>query len=217
MNTLLIGGSKGLGATLKKSLPGRVLALERQHLDLGGDESAIYDAVDHALEELGGRLDRLVVSAGKATLPKPTGRRMREIEGLFAVNVFGPMAVFRATQRALLRSKGRACIVTSTVARRPGSAALAYYAATKGAVNTWVMSEGRRQAEHGVALFAVSPGWFESPMTDALPPAMRRAAEKAIPAGRFGTAEEVAAFTRQLLDAPAWTLFGQVFECSGGA
>ena len=119
--------------------------------------------------------------------------------------------------RKLLRSKGKAVFVTSTAARRPGSGGLSYYAATKGALNSWVISEGRRQAKKGIGLCAVAPGFFESPMTDEMAPGLVEAVTKAIPFGRFGSCDEIATFIDSLLDQSNWTLAGSIYECAGGA
>jgi 3-oxoacyl-[acyl-carrier protein] reductase len=140
-----------------------------------------------------------------------------DVEQLFRVNVLGPMAVFRACQRELLKSRGTAVFVTSTAARRPGSGGLSYYAAAKGAMNSWIVSEGRRQIKHGVGLCAVAPGFFDSSMTENMAPALKAATVKAIPAGRYGHDWEIASFITDLLWQSNWVLGGQIFEASGGA
>jgi NAD(P)-dependent dehydrogenase (short-subunit alcohol dehydrogenase family) len=127
------------------------------------------------------------------------------------------MAVFRAAQKHLLKAGGKACFITSTVARPPGAGGLGVYAGTKGALHSWIQSESRRQIKHGVAMFAVSPGWFKSPMTAAMDPALVKRVTNAIPAKRFGESREIADFTLALLAQSNWCLAGRIYECSGGA
>jgi 3-oxoacyl-[acyl-carrier protein] reductase len=136
---------------------------------------------------------------------------------MYQTNVFGPMTVFRACQKELLKSKGKAVVITSTCARRPGSGGLSVYGSTKAAMNSWVVNEGRRQAKHGIALCAIAPGWFDSPMTAELNPKVKEAAEKQIPFKRFGKPAEIADFVVNIMNQSNWCLAGQVFEVSGGA
>jgi 3-oxoacyl-[acyl-carrier protein] reductase len=221
-NVALIGGSKGLGAALKTTLTAsghNVFAIGRGpgllSIDLSWHENKIrhnLKAASHALSNI----DTLIVTAGMGSYDPPWVS-YEKVDHLFRVNVLGPMAVFRAMQRKLLKTRGRAIFVTSTAARRPGSGGLAYYAATKGAMHSWIISEARRQIKHDVALCAVAPGFFDSPMTDRMAPSLRRATEKAIPAGRYGKDYEIASFISDLLWQSNWVLAGQIFEASGGA
>ena len=223
MKVLLIGHkAKGLGGAIYDQLSSQdeVQVETRSRgsdtpLDLNWEEDRIGEGVRSAIEGLGG-LDTLIISSGMGAYygPLVSGESVRKA---FQVNVFGPMAVYRAALKALLRSKGKAVFITSTAARRPGSGGLSIYAATKGAINSWVVSEGRRAAKKGVALCAVAPGFFESPMTAELEPGVRDSVTRNIPFKRFGESDEIAKFTTDLLGQSNWCLAGQIFEVSGGA
>lgn len=223
MRVVLVGGNKGLGEAIKWRLKLNEHEYEYRAVtrkvcpgfDLTAQESVIRYIIQDAINDMGG-CEALIVSAGSGAYLKPTVSQ-DTVEEMMKVNFIGPTTCFRAAQKALLKSKGKAVFVSSTVARRPGSGGLSYYAATKGAMNSWVQSEGRRQAKHGVALCAVSPGFFKSPMTDEINPRVRMASEKAIPYGRFGTCDEIAEFTVGLLHQSNWCLAGSIYELSGGA
>lgn len=221
MRVLVIGGSKGLGLAMAQSLTNTGCKVECRSrssvpaLDLEWNGDGIREACAEAIKELGG-LDTLVISSGMGAYMSPTVSD-EEVKKMYQTNVFGPMTVFRACQKALLKTKGKAMVITSTCSRRPGSGGLSVYGSAKAALNSWVLNEGRRQAKHGIALCSVSPGWFDSKMTVELKPKIREAAEKAIPFGRFGTAFEVADFACNILEQSNWCLAGQIFECSGGA
>lgn len=218
---LLIGGSKGLGLELYERLrvDNKVVRASRtsgeHRLNLAAPGAELQQATRACLESLGG-LDVLIVSSGMGAYHTPLAAEA-EIQGMFQVNVFGPILVFQSCLSSLVRSAGKAVMVSSTVARRPGASGLSLYAATKGALNSWVISEARRVARKGIALFAVSPGWFESPMTEGIAANTRRRNERSIPFGRFGSAAEIADFTLGLLRQSNWTLAGQIYEASGGA
>jgi 3-oxoacyl-[acyl-carrier protein] reductase len=162
-----------------------------------------------------GGIDNFVVSAGYGLHNSPIGNN-DDVEKLVRVNYIGAMYAFRGAYKALLKSKGKACFITSTCSRRPGSGGLSVYGSAKAGINGFVVNEGRRAARKGVALFSVSPGWFDSDMTAQLLPEVRAAAEKSIPFGRFGTMEEIAEFTTALFRLSNWCLAGQIFEVSGG-
>lgn len=220
MKVLLIGGSKGLGLEIRNELwrnNHEVAALNRTagNLDLTWDDKRITQAVKDAIKTLGG-CDVLIVSSGMGAYLRPTVSAER-IERLFQTNVLGPMIVFRAAQRGLLKSKGKAIFITSITSRKPSSGGLSYYAGTKGAINSWASAESRRQGKHGIALCTVSPGFFESNMTEDIVPEIKEASLKNIPMRRFGECDEIAKFTVSLIDQSNWVIAGSNYECSGGA
>lgn len=184
-------------------------------LDMRWEANRIQDTVRKALTVLGG-LDALVVSSGMGAGLGPLSSD-GDVKDLFQVNVFGPMAAYKAALRPLLKSQGKAMFVSSTCSRRPGSGGFSVYGSTKAALNGWILSEARRAAKKNVSMFAISPGWFESEMTADLLPPVRAAATKGIPMGRFGEVSEVATFACSLLEQDNWITAGQIFECSGGA
>jgi 3-oxoacyl-[acyl-carrier protein] reductase len=217
---LIVGGSKGLGRKVHVDLNSYhdVVAVSRTSpipVDLSGDAERIKSGVGAAIHQLGG-LDAVVVSSGQGAYHNPLVSA-DSIEKMFRVNTIGPMIVYQAALKHLLKSKGKMIVVTSTAARRPGSGGLSVYAATKGALHSWVISEGRRLAKKGVALCAVAPGWFASDMTDTIKPEVAAANVRGIPFGRYGTVDEISSFITGLLDQSNWCLAGQIFELSGGA
>jgi NAD(P)-dependent dehydrogenase (short-subunit alcohol dehydrogenase family) len=218
---LLIGGSTGLGQALAEQLSwdNEVVCLSRQSdspLDLRWDEPEIAAATKRGIDRLGGTLDSLVVSSGMGAYYAPL-TSVNMAKDIMQVNYFGPVVVFKSCLKALLLSRGNACFITSTVARKPGAGGLGYYAASKGAVHSWITSEARRVGEKGISMFAVCPGWFDSPMTEELHPKIKEKAAAAIPFKRFGSPGEIASFTAALLSQSNWTTNGSIYECSGGA
>lgn len=218
---LLVGGSSGIGKAVKDRLNYGddnylVVSVSRRSdpsIDLRDDD--VRQRIRSLINGLGG-LDYLIVSSGTGAYlgPLPTSQIVEE---LFRVNVLGPMEVYRGAFKALLKNKGKAIFVTSTAARRPGSGGLSVYGATKAALNSWVISEGRRAAKVGVALCAVAPGFVDTEMTENMVPAVKLATTKAIPMGRFGNTGEVASFIEGIMQQSNWCLAGQIFEISGGA
>ena len=218
MRVLLIGGSKGIGQAVYDRLKPHheIRSLSRSStppLDLAWDESLIADPVHKSIEDLGG-LDWLIVSSGMGAYmacyePTPKSSEMMQ------VNFLGPRSVFKAAHRDLLRSRGKALFIGSSVAWS-GARGLQDYAATKGAMHSWVVSLARGFAKHHVAVNVLAPGWVETPMTDGISPHLKESILKSLPMRRMIWPAEVAVMVELLLQAPH-VLTGQVIPMTGGA
>jgi len=217
---LLIGGASGIGKAITDELMHntnyRVCTASRRSdpsLDLRDED--VRQRTRELISGLGG-LDYLIVASGIGAYLGPLPESQM-VKNMFQVNVLGPMEAYRGAFKALLRSQGKAIFITSTAARRPGSGGLSVYGATKAALNSWVIGEGRRGAKVGVSLCAVAPGFIDTEMTADLIPAVREATTKAIPMGRFGNTDEIAKFVIAIMEQSNWVTSGQIYEASGGA
>ena len=221
---LLVGNREtGLGAAVTaaaESAGHSVVNLSRSksshvRLDLESSDDEIRDRVREALDLLGGAQSLVLTSGmGAYTYPRASTDKAKR---LMQVNFFGPLAVFNACLGALIKEEGNAMFVTSSVYRAPGAPDLPLYAASKGAVHSFVTSEARRMIRKSVSLFTFTPGWFDSPMVAEIPPDKRERITNAIPARKFGDAAELAEFALQLLLQSNWITTGRSFEATGGA
>ncbi|HUB98656.1 MAG TPA: 3-oxoacyl-ACP reductase FabG [Solirubrobacterales bacterium] len=125
-------------------------------------------------------------------------------------------ATFRATRQALgpmLRARfGRIVNVASIVGFRanPGQA---NYAASKAGTIGFTKTVAAEVARRGVTVNAVAPGLIETALTEEI---IGGELEKAIPARRVGTAEEVAACIRFLASEEASYVTGTTLTVDGG-
>ena len=178
------------------------------------------------IEELGrqlpGRCDILVNNAARSRLAPFADSTDALLQGLFEVNV---AAAFRLTRELLpaLKASGRGSVVNIAselaLVGQPGYSA---YCATKGALLAWSRALAVELAAEGIRVNAVCPGpvdtrLLQGEFASVSDPAAARAAElRAVPLGRFGTAEEIAALVSFLAGDEASFITGASWAADGG-
>ena len=99
----------------------------------------------------------------------------------------------KAAARQMVKQRyGRIVNLSSVVGLR-GNAGQVNYAASKAGVIGMTKSLAKELAGRGITVNAVAPGFIDTDMTAALTDAARTAALGAIPMGRMGAPEDVAA------------------------
>jgi 3-oxoacyl-[acyl-carrier protein] reductase len=122
----------------------------------------------------------------------------------------------RAAARRLDRG-GRIVLVSSTAGQR-GEAYHADYAASKGAMISFVKSLAVELASRDVTVNAVAPGWVDTEMVaQALDAEGRDRIAKAIPVGRVATARDVAGPIAFLCSDLARHVTGEILNVNGGS
>lgn len=97
-----------------------------------------------------------------------------------------------------------------------GASCEAVYSATKGAINSFTKALGKELAISGIKVNAISCGAIDTEMNNFLSEEEREDLENEIPAGRFGTTEEVAKLALYLASDDSNYINGQILSIDGG-
>jgi len=190
---------------------------ERVHIGLADlADPEIPDRLAKDAERAMGRLDILVNTAGITRDVLSLRLNDEDWETVLHINLTAAFRLTRAVLRGMVRRRhGRVIGVTSVVALS-GNAGQANYAAAKAGMIGMSKSIAAEVARRGITVNCVAPGFIVTAMTDRLTQEQRARLADAIPAGRFGAAEEVAAAVVYLASAEAAYVTGQTLHINGG-
>ena len=240
----ITGSASGIGAAIRRRLEAdgaRVIGVDLRGAEVVADLSSAAGraaAVEAVLARSGGRLDRLVLSAGVGTHVQPASV-------VTAVNYFGAVDVLDALFAALRAGSQPAALVVCSnsaqmapldehpyvkallehdevEARRLADAGASSIIAYMGATHALGRAVRRRAGEWGragVRLNAVAPGPVKTPLLagDMADPVTGAAIGKlSIPLGRMGEPEEVAELAAFLLGPKASWIHGSIHYIDGG-
>lgn len=163
------------------------------------DESGWPAVIAAAEQQLGG-LHILVANAGIGLMGPAVDMSLADWRRQMAVNVDGVFLSVKYGIPAMRRSGGGSIIMMSSVAGLRGSAGLACYSATKGAVRLFAKSMALECAQERdkIRVNSVHPGIIDTPIWNKLPPGTnapvspQMIAAALVPLGVAGTAEDVA-------------------------
>lgn len=171
--------------------------------------------VEKAAETLG-RLDVLVNNAGVNADKLILRMQEADFDKVIDTNLKGAFFCCKAACKLMMRQRYGRIINISSVVGLHGNAGQSNYAASKAGLIGLTKSLAKEFAARGVTVNAVAPGFIETDMTAAMPEAAKAAALAAVPAGRIGNADEVAAAVAFLASSQAAYITGQVLCVDGG-
>ncbi|MFW6192890.1 MAG: SDR family NAD(P)-dependent oxidoreductase [Gemmatimonadota bacterium] len=187
---------------------------ESGDLSREADVARLFERVDATF----GGLDFFVGNAGiwntehteLEALEPPAWREMME------VNL---TSIYLTTRAAVRRMSdgGRVVLVSSTAGQR-GEPGHSHYAASKGAIISFVKSLSGELGPAGITVNAVAPGWVKTDMSaSVLRSEARERVLEEIPLGRVAEAEDVAGPIVFLLSDLGCQITGEVVNVNGGS
>ncbi|TCR80098.1 glucose 1-dehydrogenase [Rhizobium sp. BK376] len=156
------------------------------------DPKAVSDGVARIEAELG-PIDILINNAGMQFRTPLEDFPVDKFDELLKTNVSSIFYVGQAVARHMIR-RGRGKIVNiASVQSELARPNIAPYTATKGAVRNLTRGMSTDWARHGLQVNALAPGYFKTPLNQALvdDPKFSAWLEARTPAGRWGEVEEL--------------------------
>ena len=183
-------------------------------LDVADDDSVT--TVVKAIEEEYGPVTVLVNNAGITRDNLLMRMKPEEWASVIDTNLSSLYRVCKACVRGMMKARyGRIVNITSVVGVS-GNAGQTNYAAAKAGMIGFTKSLAQEIGPRGITVNAVAPGFIDTDMTRELPEAQRKQLLGAIPLGRLGQPEEIAAAVAFLVSDDAAYVTGTTLHVNGG-
>jgi 2-hydroxycyclohexanecarboxyl-CoA dehydrogenase len=183
------------------------------------DPVAIKAAADRTRRELG-KIAILINNAGIAPFTPFLEIDRDLLDRVMRINFTGPFLVTQECVPDMIEAKwGRIVNITSSSVQS-GSALQTHYTSSKGALLGFTKCLAQALGEHGITANMIPPGSIDTPMLRGAEIMQREGAVeaygKALPVGRIGQGEDIAAAAAFLVSEEAGYMTGQTISVNGG-
>ncbi|MBL3575777.1 3-oxoacyl-[acyl-carrier-protein] reductase [Rhodovulum sulfidophilum] len=212
------GATVGLSGTREAPLAELAAELgERAHvLPCNLSDPEAVEALPKAATEAMGGLDILVNNAGITRDMLFMRLKDEDWQSVLDVNLTAAMRLCRGAMRGMMKARwGRIVNITSVVGTT-GNPGQANYCAAKAGLVGLSKSLAHELASRGVTVNCVAPGFIATAMTDKLTDDQKGGILGAVPMGRMGTPEEIAAAVVYLVSPEAGYVTGATVHVNGG-
>lgn len=170
----------------------------------------------NSVKERYGKIDILVNNAGitlDSTLKKMTTEQWHKVIEYNLNSVFN---ITRNVLPVMLENNYGRIISISSINGRKGQFGQCNYAASKSALYGFSKSLAQEVASKGITVNTISPGYVETPMLSSMDPQILNSIISAIPVGRLGKTEEIAAAVMFLAESESSYITGANLDINGG-
>ena len=232
---VVTGASGGIGGAIARAMheQGTTVALagrnrealdalaadlgDRCHVIVGElSDTEAADAVLAAASDAMDGIDVLVNNAGLTRDNLAMRIKDEDWQAVIDVNLTATFRLSRAVLRGMMKARwGRIINVTSIVGVT-GNPGQTNYAASKAGIIGMSKSLAGEVATRGITVNCIAPGFIATAMTESLSDDQKDKLVGAVPAGRLGTPEDVAACAVFLASDEAAYVTGQTLHVNGG-
>ncbi len=139
-----------------------------------------------------------------------------EWDAVISTNLSSLYRVCKACVRGMMKARAGRIVNIASVVGSSGNAGQTNYSAAKAGMLGFTKSLAQEIGSRGITVNAVAPGFIDTDMTRELPDTQRKALLSAIPLGRLGSAEEIAAAVGFLASEDAAYITGTTLHVNGG-
>jgi 2-deoxy-D-gluconate 3-dehydrogenase len=198
----------------------RVRSLGRKALTISADLgsiSAIPSIVQRTIENFG-KIDILINNAGTIRRTPAIDYSEKDWDEVMAVNSKTVFFFCQTVGRDMMKRKYGKIINIASLLAFQGGILVPAYSASKGAVAQVTKALANEWAQHGININAIAPGYMATDNTKALreDAARSKAILDRIPAGRWGTPEDLAGVAVFLASPASDYVNGHVLVVDGG-
>jgi 3-oxoacyl-[acyl-carrier protein] reductase len=232
---LVTGASRGIGAAIASELANTghyVIGTATTHagaIEISGRlgdqgcgmcldvrDAAAIDALVAQIEQQYGAVAVLVNNAGITRDNLLLRMKTDDWQDILDVHLNAVFHLSKRVLKGMSRARfGRIINITSVVAQM-GNAGQANYAAAKAGVEGFSRALAREMGSRNITVNCVAPGFIATDMTEALDDGLRQRMLDAVPLGRLGRPEDIAATVAFLAGAGGSYITGTVLPVNGG-
>ncbi len=198
-------------AALAKTLGDRVHVLPA---DLSSTD-AITDLVKRADEAMG-QIDILVNNAGLTRDGLSMRMSDEDWQHVIDVNMSATFKLAKAVQRGMMKRRNGRIINIASIVGVTGNPGQCNYVASKAGMIGWSKAMAQEIASRGITINCIAPGFIATAMTEALTDDQKAKINATIPAGKMGSASDIAAAATYLASNEASYVTGQTMHVNGG-
>lgn len=238
--TIVTGGSRGLGRGMAEALMNagaevvlfattdkiKDIALDYNNkgfkchgvkVDIG-NETERQSAFQDAMKLLGHRIDILINAAGIQRRHKSEEFPLDDWNDVININLTAVFSLCQMAAKEMIKQKQGKIVNIASMLSFFGGYTVPAYAASKGGIAQLTKAFSNEWASHGINVNAIAPGYMATEMNTALINDNVRNKEilARIPAGRWGTPEDLAGVVLFLSSSASDYLNGAIIPVDGG-
>ncbi len=176
---------------------------------------SVREAFAKALKDKS-RIDVLVNNAGITRDGLAVRMKPADWDLVLDINLNGAFRCIQQVLPSMMRNRWGRIVNISSVVGQAGSSGQVNYSASKAGLIGITKSLAQEMASRGITVNAVAPGYIATDMTSTLPDAVKDKILAAVPMGRMGRPEDIAAAVKFLASEDAAYITGQVLAVNGG-